>query len=460
MTDKEYLNQLTDKSAWVFTKQDTSFDETFKATKLFADVCGNSDINVEEYFAKHHEEYGINTDRHRVLVIPQMFGLITKTPFYTRGIQYNKERPTEIFDLIKNEQIGSNLYNTIKTEQLLKIKIHSIIDTANNNEDYNILPVIFIYKVLKELQLQHNINEVSLDHFYTYIITCKSFADASNAVEYIAKNSKISEYVGEYKDKSRVLTIIRNNISLFNITTESISINPVFDEYFYHNFVENHDLDELHEQLLRDIDYSYLLYNNQEFKINLIDNPEPSVATLPSHAPKGFKDDEETEKDYLEKVDSIKENNVNDDVAFGAYNVAPVATIKTRSGGRTFKINPILGKLAIKHAYYSCECNREHRTFLSNRTKKQYMEAHHLVPVAFQQEMWGKFNINIDCLENLVSLCPICHKAFHYGTPEVKTTMIEDLFSKVLHKYKDIGFSITLEEVKELYGIPSVNKTI
>lgn len=81
------------------------------------------------------------------------------------------------------------------------------------------------------------------------------------------------------------------------------------------------------------------------------------------------------------------------------------------------------------------------------------MEAHHLVPVAFQYQIWQKFHINIDCLENLVSLCPNCHKAFHYGTKEVKTQMITNLFEKIIHKYNAIGFSISIDEIKKLYGV-------
>ena len=67
--------------------------------------------------------------------------------------------------------------------------------------------------------------------------------------------------------------------------------------------------------------------------------------------------------------------------------------------------------------------------------------------------MWDKYNINIDCLENLVSLCPNCHKAFHYGTEDVKVQMIENLYNKIRHKYAAIGFNITLDEIKRLYGI-------
>ena len=454
MTAQEYLATLTNKSAWVFTKQDASFEEAVKATKLFADICYDPDVNVEQYFADHHQEYGIRTDRHRVLVIAQLYGLITKTPFYTRGNHYNKERPTEIFDLIKNEQVGSELYNKIKTEQILKLKIHSIIDTANNNEDYSILPVVFIYMVLKKLQTKYKINAVSIGHFWTYIATSKSYSDVDKVAEFIASNAPISQYFEIYKGNSRILTIIRNNISLFTVTADVIAINPEFDNYFFKKFIKQHDADELHDQLLRDIDYSYMLYNNQHFNIDLVDVPVvEALDNVEDKVVQPVYDEETDEREYLEKVDAIKEDNVNEDIALKAYDVQPIAVEGKKGHGRRPKTNPILGKIAITRAYYCCEFNHDHETFMSNRTHKQYMEAHHLIPVANQEAVWNKYHKNIDCVENLVSLCPNCHKAFHYGTKEVKARMIETLFNAISHKYRAIGLNIPLEEIKKIYGV-------
>ena len=454
MTAQEYLATLTNKSAWVFTKQDASFEEAVKATKLFADICYDPDVNVEQYFADHHQEYGIRTDRHRVLVIAQLYGLITKTPFYTRGNHYNKERPTEIFDLIKDEQVGSELYNKIKTEQILKLKIHSIIDTAHNNEDYSVLPVVFIYLVLKKLQTKYKINEVSKGHFWTYIATCNSYSDVDKAAEFIANNGPVSQYVDAYEGNSRILTIIRNNISLFTVTASAISINPDFDNYFFKKFIKQHEMDELHDQLLRDIDYSYMLYNNQHFNIDLVDVPVVEAADdVEEKVVQPVYDEETDEREYLEKVDAIKEDNVNEDIALKAYDVQPIAVEGKKGHGRRPKTNPILGKIAITRAYYCCEFNHDHETFMSNRTHKQYMEAHHLIPVANQETIWTKYHKNIDCVENLVSLCPNCHKAFHYGTKEVKARMIETLFNAISHKYRAIGLNIPLEEIKKIYGV-------
>lgn len=456
----ELLNKLTNKSVWVFTKQETNFDDAFLATKLFYEMPDKENNNIENYFREHHLDYDIDTDRHRILVIPQFFGLITKTPFYQKGGQYSKEKTTKVFDLIKNKNQEDEFYNIIKTEQILKLKIHAIIDTADNNKGYHILPVIFIYKVLKDLQIKYNINEISIDQLYTYVMTCSSYQQVDQAVEYIKNNESISEYVNIYKGLSRVLTCIRKNINLFNIDSNNISINPEFDDYFYNNFMSKYDFDELHEQLLRDVDYSYFLYTNQGFNINLINRPQNEEVEMKApHAKKiisTFIDEEDNESDYLEKIDSISEYNINEDVGNEAYKEEPIIAKKFEVG-RRFRVNPLLGKIAIQKAYYCCEKDHNHMTFTSNRTHKNYMEAHHLIPVCFQQEIWDKYHINIDCIENLVSLCPICHKAIHYGTKEVKTEIITELYEKILPKYKSIDFDITLDEIKNLYNINRKN---
>ena len=465
---EEYLRTLNDKSAWVFTKQETDFDVSVLATKLFSEIPNIEETNVEQYFSEHHSDYGIETDRHRMMVIPQLFGLITKTPFYQRGVQYSKERPTAVFDefnkLFVDKDgaqviINQNRYNELKTEQILKLKIHAIIDTANNNEDYYVLPVIFIYKVLKDLQLKYEINEISIDYLYTYIMTCKNYKELDNAVEYIKDNGPISEYVSTYKGNSRILTCIRKNINLFNITSFIISINPDYDEYFYNNFFVKYDFDELNEILLRDVDYSYFLYNVQDFNINLIDNPTTEVVSEKENELETVKEvikvetsSIENDDDYEIKVDGINENNVNRDVAIGAHKVSPLAIDQTKIS-KKYRRNPLLGKIAIQNAYYCCERDARHETFISERTKKAFMEAHHLVPVMHQQEIWDKYEINVDCVENIISLCPTCHRAFHNGTKEVRARMIENLYEKLLPRYKSIGFNISVEEIKELYGI-------
>lgn len=448
------LNQLKPNSVWVFTKQETDFNESFKSALLFSEVPNKASTNIESYFANNHVRYGIQTDRHRILVIPQFFGLITKTPFYERGGTYNNENPTAVFDALKSTIPESKEYNTLKTEQVLKLKIHAIIDTANNNADYNILPVLFIYKVLRGLKEKYGIKEITIDQLYTYVMTCKSYSEVDEAIEFIRLQSPISNLVGEFKSRSRVLTCIKKNTNLFNIDNLHISINSAFDDYFYNNFILKYDFEELHEQLLRDVDYSYFLYNPQNFNVNLIDIPtvDSFETTTPVVIPISSYIDDEDETKYIEKVDSIKETNINENAGEGAYKIEPIAISKF-DVGRKFRTNPLLGKIAIKKAYYSCEKDYHHETFISKKTHQKYMEAHHLIPVCFQKEVWDKYHVNIDCVENLVSLCPTCHKAIHYGTKEVQRQMINELFARCAPKYKSIGLDITLEEIYNYYKI-------
>ena len=64
---------------------------------------------------------------------------------------------------------------------------------------------------------------------------------------------------------------------------------------------------------------------------------------------------------------------------------------------KKYKRNPLLGKIAIQNAYYCCEKNARHETFTSAKTHKNFMEAHHLVPVKYQQQIWNKYHKQSYC---------------------------------------------------------------
>ena len=75
-TAEEKLKELQPNSVWVFTKQETDFDESYKSALLFSEIPNKSLTNIESYFTLNHSRYNIQTDRHRILVIPQFFGLM------------------------------------------------------------------------------------------------------------------------------------------------------------------------------------------------------------------------------------------------------------------------------------------------------------------------------------------------------------------------------------------------
>ncbi|WP_414630863.1 HNH endonuclease [Alteromonas australica] len=54
------------------------------------------------------------------------------------------------------------------------------------------------------------------------------------------------------------------------------------------------------------------------------------------------------------------------------------------------------------------------------------MEAHHLIPMEFQDD----FEHSIDVPENIISLCPTCHRLFHHASDCEKKEIIEKFFDK------------------------------
>lgn len=77
-------------------------------------------------------------------------------------------------------------------------------------------------------------------------------------------------------------------------------------------------------------------------------------------------------------------------------------------------------------ANYMCEFNSSHPRFISNATKKPYVEAHHLIPISLQQH----FNISLDNQSNIYCLCPNCHRAIHHAESDYKREIIDTLVSR------------------------------
>ena len=79
------------------------------------------------------------------------------------------------------------------------------------------------------------------------------------------------------------------------------------------------------------------------------------------------------------------------------------------------------------------------------------MEAHHLIPVNKVMKYWEKYNINIDCVENVVSLCPNCHRAVHHGDLDTKVKILKKLYSDYINQYTSLGLDITFDELLKEY---------
>lgn len=101
-------------------------------------------------------------------------------------------------------------------------------------------------------------------------------------------------------------------------------------------------------------------------------------------------------------------------------------------------------KGALKLANFKCEIDENHETFIT-KAGTPYMEAHHLIPLAAQED----FENSLDVDANIICLCPICHRNLHYGK------VIEDDLNKLYKKRKELlkqsGINISFKEMINYY---------
>lgn len=129
--------------------------------------------------------------------------------------------------------------------------------------------------------------------------------------------------------------------------------------------------------------------------------------------------------------------------------------LKENSGrSHRYKTDPRLSKTVINQAGYICQLKGkvggDHETFDSKQGYR-YVEAHHLIPMKAQKDFP---NINLDRTENIVALCPTCHRAVHLGTKEEKMKHLKPLYDERMPLLQQIypDFSLTFEDlIREYY---------
>ena len=81
---------------------------------------------------------------------------------------------------------------------------------------------------------------------------------------------------------------------------------------------------------------------------------------------------------------------------------------------------------SMKNSGYVCEFNSTHELFISRRSGKPYLEAHHLIPMEFQSD----FETSLDIVENIFCLCPNCHRAVHHAIGDTSKQILNGLIGR------------------------------
>lgn len=109
-----------------------------------------------------------------------------------------------------------------------------------------------------------------------------------------------------------------------------------------------------------------------------------------------------------------------------------------RKSGK-YNRNSLTAKKAIVSAKYKCEIDGSHEEFVSRATGENYVEAHHLIPIGYQDD----FTKSIDVEANIVSLCAGCHRKLHHATYTDIKPLIEHLYSNRINRLKDCEIEIS-----------------
>lgn len=113
------------------------------------------------------------------------------------------------------------------------------------------------------------------------------------------------------------------------------------------------------------------------------------------------------------------------------------------------KRNAKLAAQAAIQSNYNCEFDNSHESFTSGATGKPYVEVHHLIPISQSKN----FNVSLDISENLIVLCPNCHRKIHFSEDETKKAIVRKFFNERKEILSDSGIEITLGDLLNMYGV-------
>jgi predicted HNH restriction endonuclease len=118
--------------------------------------------------------------------------------------------------------------------------------------------------------------------------------------------------------------------------------------------------------------------------------------------------------------------------------------------GRKIARDPSISRKALIRSGFVCEYTGQATPFISKRTGKPYVEAHHLIPLGLQP----RFNFSLDRMENIVALNPLWHRAIHHAEIGTVRHILSDLARKRAEFLGESGVGV--EELIALYGCEQI----
>jgi len=288
---------------------------------------------------------------------------------------------------------------------------------------------------------------------YYSLINDKSIgASFSYYIVYLLNEEKTKLYLtlaqasaGTSKNQIKKHQMQRRNLYIQNNLYNNLNILKNIDFMLSNNNIEKARDYELSVILAKEYDLS-ITYNDLVFKndldeflsyydtlINfLFQNPVVHTETeILTFKYTKFRNDNITKKFIKEIVSEENEQNQIQDaepyldkMKIDEVNNRKPKLMKKESS--SYYRDPRIAKTVLVLNQYRCECYLSDKSF-NTSDNHIYAEAHHLIPMKFQKDF---LELNLDRTDNIISLCPICHNAIHFGNKEEKEERLRVLFKK------------------------------
>ena len=182
----------------------------------------------------------------------------------------------------------------------------------------------------------------------------------------------------------------------------------------------------------------FLIDNDIIIDINKKNNHRPTYC-IPSDIRKlyGVRIDnlELTNRAIITSAQDVDEIEYAEEQTFNSSKILTSAELALRalkkpipcSSGKTkrYRTDPDVSRTALHAQKYECQCGgKTHGTFLRKDGLTPYIEGHHVIPMKAQKDYP---NDTLDIIDNIVGLCPNCHKKVHHGSE----TDIKDVLKKI-----------------------------
>ncbi|PWF43116.1 DUF3578 domain-containing protein [Massilia glaciei] len=159
-------------------------------------------------------------------------------------------------------------------------------------------------------------------------------------------------------------------------------------------------------------------------------------------------DVEVSEVELREAIENIVDINQTAPSTVGPQPCPPYALLKDSP---RFVRSPRVAARGLSMSNFACALATTvdlHESFISARTGFKYLELHHLIP--FSQQRHFKYSLDVE--ENIVALCPNCHRMLHSGTNAERVRRLRHLLSIRNAALQARGITVSASALTTMYG--------